>query len=73
MTITLDLDRDEAVALRDYLKDSALFEPEHAAIVGNAIQDEDERRLDHQQDGEAGGSSAYRQQMWDAGRGHLLL
>ena len=82
MKIELDLDYDEAVALRARIKAnmadlvvSAVAE-DLVEALSNAIDNEDSRAYDRQQERlmEDGGvdDSAYRQSMKDAGRGHLL-
>lgn len=78
MTITLELDYDDAVELRDWIKMApyGMFGTDLPAVLGNAIQDEDERRgVEHAESlMESGGAddSAYRRDLQDAGRGRLL-
>lgn len=73
--ITLELDYDDAVELRDWIKMApcGMFGTDLPAVLGNAIQDEDERRCERSQEMESGADdSAYRRDLQDAGRGRLL-
>lgn len=79
MTITLRISYDDAEQLREDLNaNAAMYDEaqEIAAQIGNELQNEDERRHESMQKRlmESGGSddSAYRRDMKDAGRGHLL-
>lgn len=79
MTITLHVTTDDAEQLRDDLKANASMYDDAAGIaaqIGNELQNEAEQRYDSNQEMlmESGGveDSAYRRDMKDAGRGHLL-
>lgn len=78
MKIELDLDYDSAVELKDAFWDRLYLSGAEAlrGALQNAIDNEDERRgMAHAESlMESGGmdDSKYRQDMKDAGRGHLL-
>lgn len=78
MSIALNLNYDEAVALRELLSSGpcAAAVEDFIEALTSAIDNEDERRYDRDQEllMESGGTddSAYRRDMKDAGRGHLL-
>lgn len=84
MTITLELDRDEADDLRSRIMCGMKIDTmgnfpmlDLASAIANAIQNADEAAYDRQQERlmETGGvdDSREREQLRDAGRGHLLL
>jgi hypothetical protein len=81
MTITLDLDREEAVKLRIRLMNDAVIlgavRDNLVDALSNAIQNENERLSERQhelamQDGGRDSDPNYRRSMTDGGRGNLL-
>lgn len=80
MTIMFDIEYDEAVVLRAAIAESgpsvAKQLSEVSAALDNAIQNADERhgvsRYEASMESSGEDDSRYREQMLDAGRGHLL-
>lgn len=78
MKIQFDIDYDDAVSIRDCVSKHLDIETscELLDALDNAIQNENERRYEAHQESlmETGGpdDSKYRQDLRDAGRGHLL-